>query len=224
MSGTTNLVWLHQVHWRACSDSVSSPNSSHPLFRDMKVLVILAVLVLCCSSTVVASPFSFPRCNDTQALSYISTLNCTEPCSSQCFGALCSFYTTNSYSALCNEAAIEMCRQYGSDMVPSTCGTPSARACTGSEFFTFVETLPTVCLSNDQPCTDQCFGAACTHYSSTSGYSSVCSPMLEAQCLEMGSTVPAACESSGALRPDYRSVKFTWRTSYLTIHTCMYNS
>ena len=165
----------------------------------MKELVVLAVLFLC-SSTVLAVDLPFLRqCNDTLSQSFASSLNCTEPCSAQCFGALCSFYTINSYSALCNEFIIEGCRT-PPNMVPSTCGTPSDRACDDTDYDAFIATLPTSCKSQDlqQICSDQCAGALCSYHRSTPGYADVCSVGQGEICRFNNATVPAAC---GAMAP-----------------------
>ena len=104
-----------------------------------------------------------------------------------------SFYTTNSYSALCNEFIIENCRT-PPNMVPPTCRAPSDRACNDADYDAFIATLPTSCKSQDlqQICSDQCVSALCSYYQSTPGYADVCSAHVEI-CRINNATVPAAC-------------------------------
>ena len=159
----------------------------------MKALLVLTVLTVYCSRTAVTQSLVFPQCRDTPILNYASSLDCTEPCSDRCYGALCSFYIANGYSALCNEIIIEICP----NSVPTSCGAPSAKPCINEGSEAFVAKLPTFCLSENvsvqQQCSDQCAGAVCNYFKSTPGYSSVCSALAGEPCRARNATVPVAC-------------------------------
>lgn len=158
-----------------------------------------AVILLTFCSVTARHRIIFPQCEDQDPMDFFRNLDCSAgtPCTDQCYGSLCGFYTNNSYPDFCNGFFVDICQERN-ETTPAACGTPPLRHCHDEAALDATSNLPASCSNETElQCTDECTGALCSHFKSTPGYSDVCRALVVLQyCSSENKSIPTSCEPS----------------------------
>ena len=134
------------------------------------------------------------------SMASLASCNMSDSCSSQCGGALCTYYTNNNYAATCNLGIAGECF-FETGTFPSTCNT-----CFSTGVVQNFLTLPASCsflgdngLDPQVLCTDECNGALCMYYEDN-GFDDSCRTDIGLRCKLSGLAVPTSCSGAAAMK------------------------